>query len=75
MFASCSKDDDCSTDDWAGVYSGTLNCGGSSDPALVTIIKVDDNTISVDGDNVEVDGCSVSRTVDFFWTYHYQVRP
>lgn len=67
FFISCGGDEDevdmCTTDAWAGTYSGSINCDdGTTITVSVIVTKVDESTIQLtyDGETsqIPVNGCN-----------------
>ena len=72
LIISCGDEDACTTDDWAGTWSGSIDCDdGTSEEVAFTITKVDENTVSMnfEGETFEFDvnGCDyrTTQSVDF----------
>lgn len=71
-FVSCGGDDECTIDDFVGVYNGTIECP-DEEPAsgILTITKNSDTSITVtDTDNVtftmDVAGCVATSSESLF---------
>lgn len=70
LFTSCGKDEpECTADDYAGVYVGTVSCPGESpDSGSVTLTKISDRQISLN-DNLgfvillDVNECEAKGTL------------
>lgn len=73
--AACGSDDDsamsCDQSDWVGVYTGTIDCDGTSEDVTVTItasgseaiiIKYETTTVETEFDPLTPEGCDLNAS-------------
>ena len=64
FLSSCGGDDECQAEAWAGAWTTSASCAGTSLDLDLDITAVDENTIRIESngevDEVDVDGCDVN---------------